>query len=716
MSVCSFQLRIESDILNSLPPDDRYVKLFNYIGEQYNGNHIALVIIEDDIFSNNVIDKMIMLTDSLEILDFGSIISLMTLTDIRDNNGIIEISPLIDRELLPFSDSALDSLAEYIDSSSDFKGIVISDDMQSAMIIVKIHPSLDKNTAASKIELISNHFFPSQTRFGGQPFIIKDINTAILKDLKLLIPLLCIIMVIVLGISFRSWRGIFLPLLSVCISIVWTMGIMAIFNRPFTLISNIIPVILLAVGSAYSIHILNRYNEDSKTSQNGKQCTEKALSHVIIPVILAGLTTMVGFISFIFGSYLTLIKDFGIFTSIGVLISLLISVTFMPALLSYLPMRKIHGDIIFTPLRHINRFIIRHPASILIICIAIFTIMTTGLFLIERSVDIIDYFDDDTYIKQSESVIKEKFGGSNYIQILANGNIRDSVNLETIDYLASRLAAEQDIYNVNSISFIIKKMNSIVEGKKAIPSNNKINNLYFLIEGDKTISNLINSNMKETLIQASYKNGLDIGSVRHFISKYVPLLDSISSDSLTFSMSGMPMLYVEIDSSIIHSQIMSLIIASALILIILSILLRNVIAGIVGIIPILFTLIVIFGFMGIFNLPLDIATALVGSITIGIGIDYTIHFLDRLKKEKNSNINKRILATLNSSGVAIFINMITVVSGFIILVFAELVPLRRFGMLTAITMISSAFSATTLLPAIILLVPGLSKYFTGGNK
>ena len=108
MSVCSFQLRIESDILNSLPPDDRYVKLFNYIGEQYNGNHIALVIIEDDIFSNNVIDKMIMLTDSLEILDFGSIISLMTLTDIRDNNGIIEISPLIDRELLPFSDSALE--------------------------------------------------------------------------------------------------------------------------------------------------------------------------------------------------------------------------------------------------------------------------------------------------------------------------------------------------------------------------------------------------------------------------------------------------------------------------------------------------------------------------------------------------------------------------------------------------------------------------------
>lgn len=714
--IISLKLSIDSDILNSLPRDDRYVQLFNYIGEVFNGNHVAVAVIEGDIISEQAISGLVSLTDSIETLGLGSVISLAGITDIRDNNGIIEISPLIDRYNLPYSETDMDSLIERINSSDNIKGIVISDDMQHTMLAIKIHPDTDKDKAAHDIEKACEHFFPGQCHYGGQPFLIKDMNRAILIDMRLLAPLLSALMILILGISFRSWRGVFLPLLSVCFSIVWTTGLMVITKTPFTLISNLIPVIILAVGSAYSIHIINKYNDDSRQHSDSRKCTEQALSDVITPVILAGITTMIGFISFIFGSFLTMIRSFGIFASIGVLVSLIISVTFMPAVLSFLPVRRLKGEMIFTPLIHINRFIVRHPRLIISFFIIILIASGIGLFHIDRSVDIIDYFKGDSYTKQSENIIREKFGGSNYLQILAEGNIRDSANLVIIDSLTLMLEREEGIGNVSSISSIIRQMNNIVEGKDIIPSNRKIGNLFFLIDGDRSISNLINSSADQALVQASVKKGMDIGAVNHIMDKYLPALDSLSNDRLTLNMSGMPFLYKQIDNSIIHSQILSLIIASVLILIILCLLMRNIPAGLTGMIPIVFTLTVIFGFMGLFRFPLDIATALVGSITIGIGIDYTIHFIEGLRKNRSQDIKSQMIKTLNSSGRAIFINMLTVAAGFLILAFAQLIPLRRFGILTAITMFSSAFAATSVLPAVILLIPGIQKIFTGGNK
>lgn len=714
--ILSLKLSIDSDILNSLPDDDQYVQLFNYIGEAFNGNHVAVAVIEGDILSNNCLSALIALSDSIESLELGAVISLAGITDIRDNNGVIEIAPLIDRYNMPYSQSGMDSLTRRINSSENIKGIVISDDMKHTMLAIKIQPDVDKDRAAHEIEKACEHFFPGQCRYGGQPFLIKDMNRAILLDIRLLLPLLSAVMILILGVSFRSWRGVLLPLISVCFSIVWTTGFMVISKTPFTLISNLIPVIILAVGSAYSIHIINKYNDDSRQFSDSRECTEHALADVITPVILAAVTTMIGFISFIFGSFLTMIRDFGIFASVGVLVSLLISVTFMPAVLSFLPVRKLKGEMIFTPLIHMNRFIVRHPRLIIAFFLVILFTSGTGLLFIDRSVDIIDYFKSDSYTRQSENIIREKFGGSNYLQILAEGDMRDSSNLAVIDSITMMLNREEGIGNVSSISSIIKQMNSIVEGNKSIPSNRKIGNLFFLIEGDRSISNLINSNMDQALIQASVTKGMDIGVVNYIMDKYLPVLDSLSNQSMTLSMSGMPFLYKQIDRSIIRSQILSLLIASVLILIILCLLMKNIAAGFIGMIPIAFTLTVIFGFMGIFDFPLDIATALVGSITIGIGIDYTIHFIEGLKNNRKHGIDKQILMTLNSSGRAIFINMLTVAAGFLILAFAQLIPLRRFGILTAITMFSSAFAATSVLPALIILIPKFKKLFTGGDK
>src|SRR5690606_14277703 len=129
-------------------------------------------------------------------------------------------------------------------------------------------------------------------------------------------------------------RGVILPMISVIIAIIWTMGLVSLLGYELTIITNIIPVILMAVGSAYAIHVVNRFQEEVK--DDSREALKRALSFVIIPVFLASLTTVFGFISFIAGSYLTMIREFGIFSALGVLFFLLLAVFFVPALLAVL--------------------------------------------------------------------------------------------------------------------------------------------------------------------------------------------------------------------------------------------------------------------------------------------------------------------------------------------------------------------------------------------
>ena len=169
---------------------------------------------------------------------------------------------------------------------------------------------------------------------------------------------------LVLLVSFRSFRGVLLPLLTAALAIVWTIGGMALLGFKMTMVTNNIPILLLAVGSAYTIHVVNKINQVSE--MNYRKAILVALKYIFLPVLLAALTTAVGFTSFVFEAYLSIIKDFGLFTAIGTLFSALLALFFAPALLyvispgnkkrieAHLKKRKsLLTDRFLSPLRHL---------------------------------------------------------------------------------------------------------------------------------------------------------------------------------------------------------------------------------------------------------------------------------------------------------------------------------------------------------------------------
>ena len=235
--------------------------------------------------------------------------------------------------------------------------------------------------------------------------LLTYISDLMKMDLIRLLPIAFLVIALVLFFSFKSIRGVLLPLLTAVISIIWSLGIMALLDFKMSMISNNIPIILLAVGSAYTIHVLNRINQVKMTDP--ENAIRKALSFVMIPVLLAATTTIIGFVSFVFGAYLSMIKDFGIYTALGTFFACLFSIFLVPAILATLKTKATQGNQstqnintsvlnlrFLTPLK---KLIIDHPKYILFAWLILILISIGGIFSIERSVDIQDYFKDCPY-------------------------------------------------------------------------------------------------------------------------------------------------------------------------------------------------------------------------------------------------------------------------------------------------------------------------------
>jgi len=178
-----------------------------------------------------------------------------------------------------------------------------------------------------------------------------------------------------------------------------------------------------------------------------------------------------------------------------------------------------------------------------------------------------------------------------------------------------------------------------------------------------------------------------------------------STENCTIQLTGMPSVYVKMSDSLLQSQFSSLVLALLFVLVIVGLLLRSFWKGLYATIPIIATIAILFGFMGVAGIALDIATVLVASIALGIGIDYSIHIITHFNHtfKETGNINKALEETILISGKAIIINVVSVSAGFLVLIFSQMVPMQNFGMLVALSMIGSGLGALTLLPVVLIL-------------
>jgi len=708
-------ITINADIIGSLPDNDPVAKLYKNIGSKYGGNDMGMIVLEaDDIFKTEVLEHVKQITDSLRITEgISTVTSLTDIIDIKNVDGGIEIGKLIDEYDLPDTETELDSLKNYVFSKDMYKGSIISEDGTATLIAFTLLEGVDKQAIGKNIKNIVDALnLPEKVYYGGVPIMLSDISNLIISDIVWLFPIVFILIALVLFLSFKSARGVVLPLLTAGIAVIWTIGLMVLLGYELNMISSCIPVILLAVGTAYTIHVLNRINQTY--DKDRKQAMIKALKYIIIPVVLAAVTTAIGFISFIFGAYLTMIRDFGLFTSIGTLLALLLSIFFVPAIISVFssPKKKNieqqkekKNFLSHYILRPFVKLLFKHPKYTLTTWAVLILLSIGGAFLIKTSVNITSYFKKDNPTRISEDIMQKKFGGSLPVYVLLKGDMQSSEVLKMMSKTQDYMEQDSNIKTTQSVADLVKQMNDAMgEGLRVPDERAKIEQLWFLLDGQDIMEQLVSDDLDEGIIQSRFAS-IESETMSDFVKYMNTFILENSTEECTIEVTGLPHVYEKLNDSLLKSQFSSLLIAIIMILIIVGLILKSFSKGVYATIPIIVTIIVLFGFMGITGIPLDIATVLVASVALGIGVDYSIHVITHFNHslKETGEIKKAIENTIMISGKAIIINVVSVGVGFLVLIFSQLTPLQNFGLLVTLSMFGSGLAALTLLPVILIL-------------
>lgn len=710
------KIEINSDVISALPDSDPDALLFKKVGQQFGGNKVGMIILEtDNVFRNDVILHVKQITDSLSMMNgISSVTSITNIMDIKGGESGFEVGKLIDEYELPLSPERLELLKERVFEKEMFRGVIVSEDATSTLIMFTLPDDTDLQKMAGKVyRMAESLHLPEKLYYAGLPMMVYSIADLIGADLKLLLPIAFLVIAVVLYFSFRTLRGVVLPLITAAIAIVWTLGIMSLTGYKMSMVTNNIPILLLAVGSAYTIHVLNKIN--LAREKDLKQAIISALTYIFIPVVLTALTTIVGFVAFIFGAYLTLIVDFGIFTALGTFFSALLSLFFAPALIYAFSSkqrkegqmttkfkRSVLSDSILKPL---TNFLFLHPKYTVVFWVVLILISIASLFLIKRNVDVKDYFQKDNPARLAEDIMIEKFGGSKPIFVIFKGDIQNPDLLNTMLKTEDYIKKNPHVYSTQSIANIIVEMNDALgEGRQIPDDQDKIEQLWFLLDNNPVLSQMVNEDLTEALIISKFASTLN-SEKQEFAEYMAKFINENSSPECEIILTGMPFIDMKMNKSLLSSQIWSLIIAIVALVILVGLILKSFKTGLYATAPIIAAIMTLFGVMGITGIPLNIATVLVASVALGIGVDYSIHVISNFNYtfKKGRDLNEAIRDTMLMSGKAILINVVSVSAGFLVLVFSQMVPLQYFGILMAFCMVGSGFAALTLLPVILIL-------------
>lgn len=709
------KLQIDADIVKSLPDDDVDARLLKKIGENFGSNNMGVIILEtENIYQPSVIEHIQLITDTLsEISGISSVSSLTNIINIKGSDYGIEIGKLVDEYELPKTALEFEKLRNNILNNPMYKGSIVSEDETASLIVFNIENEANVNLIAREvIEKTTALKISEKLYYIGSPMLVTYISDLMRKDLTTLLPIAFLVIAIILLLSFRSVSGVILPLLIAVVSIVWSLGSMAFLGIKMSMISNNIPIIILAIGSAYTIHVINRVNKVRLEEQHS-DTIKTALVYVFIPIMLAALTTIIGFISFIFGSYLDMIVDFGIFTALGTLFACLLSIFFVPAILSVLNFKnktsKAPKDDSFITnylLQPLHQLIAKKPKTVLLIWLLLIGFSVANLFSIRRSVDIQEYFKRDNPTRLAEQIMVEKFGGTKPIFVYFKGNMQSPAVLKKMLETSAYMEESPEVYTSMSIAKLIDEINYNFTNSRTFPQEiEQIEQLWFLLDGNEVLPRFVNEELTEGIIISKFKSP-DNKSKIEFAKYMNRFIAENSTEECQIQITGMPFVDITMDQSLINSQFGSIAIAIFFVIVLVGGILRSLKSGFFAAIPIIATIILLFGFMGLTGISLNIATVLVASVALGIGIDYAIHIISHFKTsfKKNNDVYAAVQESILVSGKAIIINVVSVSAGFLVLVFSDMVPLQYFGLLIALSMVSSCLGALTLLPSLLILM------------
>jgi len=731
-------IHLDSSVDSLLPKDDAEKRYYDEVRHLFGSDEIGVIgVVADNIYTPQVLQKIKRLTDAIR--QISEVKSVFSLTNVQDIITSVAKEPTL---LVPDVNATHAALAELKNKLADqaiyLKNLVSADGRAAAINIFFANlgddeffrRGIDDKIAA----LVAKENGPEKLYYTGLPHFKVHSTRAMWGDLTLFIPLTLLLIVVALFLSFRSLRGMLLPTVTVIVSLIWTLGIMVLAGSGLSLGNVALPPLVLVLGTAYSLHIVAEYYELARPGRPVNEVVLETLQATSLPLFIAALTTVMGFLSLIINSIVS-IRELGLYASVGISIAFILSLVLVPALLVLLPLPTRQEEA-FSPgigavLRKLARLSSRYRRTVITAGLLISLLSAWQGSSIQVGSDFQSFFRPTDPVRQATDAINRYLVGSMTFYVAIDGAERDIIkkwdtlwrikNLQL--YIDSLPGVEKTISFVDYCEMLDRGIQEIplepLEGELLEPPQPEVKTTFWANPAQlKGVMRLVFLNALSVASVVNHPNySRTVILVRTSLSRsrdIAALVDQIEvfarghfPPELSVHPTGNLILLTRTTGNIVSGQIQSLALSAAVIFALMAALFLSVRVGLIAMVPNVFPLFVFFGLMGVSGAELNFGTNIIASIALGVAVDDTIHIMTRLSATVRTIADQEqaLLQSLSTVGKPALYASLVLFLGFLTLGFSTFVPIREFGFLSAVTILVGLVGEIALLPAMLAITP-----------
>ncbi len=726
-------LRIESSLESVLPAGDPQVFYYEQVRQKFGSDDVGVIgVRSDDLFSAGTLEKIARVTNAVAKLD--GVESVLSITNAKDVAADVFTPPPLLPKLPPSPDEVA-ALRAKLAAVPLYRENLVAPDERGAAINVFFKPLSDVQYADLRLddriaEILRAEEGPEKFYFTGAAHLKEAAVRLMRRDLFRFTPIALVGVIITFWLSFRTKRGVLLPLVTVVMALVWTLGVLVAMGKAITLGTFVLPPLLLVVGSSYAIHVMARYYESAEHGRDEAEVVGAAFDRVWVPLCISAVTTVIGF-GALMVNRIPAIWELGFFAVIGTIFLTIVCLVFLPAMLALLPIERVavraqDGSPALTPvLSRVARVAAGSRSWIWLLAGGLAVLAVTGIMRIQVDSDFLSYFSPRAEVRRDNEVINREIVGSNPFYVIIDGRVPEALKKWTTlwlikdlqQFLENQPGITSSVSIVDYLELLESGLNKGTGGDLVVDAQGKIvpaekpktfwedpamlapvlemvntspDTFKSVVTPDfSTASILVRTNLSGSAVIEE-----TLSRIRAYIANHFPA-------DIPVHLTGNLVLLTGTTSEIVAGQVKSLALALGVIFIVMSLMFLSMRIGFLAILPNVLPILIFFGVMGWFGIYLNLGTSLIAAIALGIAVDSTIHYMARLNLELRGEEDQEaaIARTLTTVGAPIIYTTVALFLGFLTFAFSSFVPIQNFGVLSSVTMATALGANLLLLPA-----------------
>lgn len=733
MGYFAWKVKLSYEMARMLPPSDPVYKEYISFKERFgeDGSVMTIGIEDDSMFTLSHFTAWYDLGNEIRKIEgVEEVASSARIINISKDTvaGKFVISPVVSRR--PESQAEVDSLKQVITSLPFYNKLLFNLETNVWLMGVTLDKKkLDDKSRVNlvnKVQDLAGEFSTKMNvkfHLSGLPYIRTVTTQKVKNELNLFILLSIGVSILILMLFFRSLKVILSSLIIVIISVIWTLGTISLFGFKITILTGVIPSLIIIIAIENCIYILNKYHWEYKSHGNKVKALSRVVQRIGFASLVTNTATALGFAAFILIPN-AMLREFGIITSLNILLEYLLTIVLLPVILSYLnPPSAKHTEHLEN--RSINRiiekiiFVITHKRRIIyLLTIVLLGFTFWGISFMRVSGKVVDDLRKDDPVYVDLKFFEKHFGGVMPFEISLNTGSKNGVmkisSIKKIEKIQETIGSYAEFSKPLSLAEMVKfAKQSFYNGdttKYSIPNNYEKNFILSYLPTDKNskkgiLRPFIDSTGQYTRISFQMK---DVGTyeMKHLLDSIRPQIDSLFKDSKTkATITGNSIVYTKGTEFLIRHLIVSVCIAIAFISLLMVVLFSSVKMILVTMLPNIIPLLITAGIMGFTNIPIKPSTIIIFSIALGISVDNAIQYLSRYRHELKvleGNISKSVIGALHEAGFSMIYTSIVLVLGFSVFIISEFGGTQALGILISATLFIAMFFNMIVLPSLLM--------------